>query len=147
LMPYLTSNEMVDRDLYKRNKVPPKADATLSRQLIFRNMMIDNQDTDIAEIVMNYFSAVRERWPSAWDATGTGMILNRTNGFRALMRFLRPAYLFLVAPGQIPNKQKFASVFQRINLTDGDFNTDNFRPGTSGESKLYNTFKEAAHLD
>ena len=102
LMPYLTRNEMIDRDLYKRNKVPAKADANESRQLIFRNMMIENRDTDIAEIVINYFSAVRERWRSAWDATGTGMMLNRTNGFRALMRFLRPAYLFLAQPGEIP---------------------------------------------
>lgn len=108
--------------------------------------MIENRDTDIAEILMNYFSAVRERWPSAWDATGTGMILNRTNGFRALMRFLRHAYLFLVAPGEIPSKQKFMGIFQRIQLTDDNFTVDNFRPGTSGEVKLYNTLKETAKL-
>jgi DGQHR domain-containing protein len=146
LMPYLTRNAMADRDIYKRNKTPAKIDAAESKQLIFRNMMIEERDTDIAEILMNYFSAVRERWPSAWDATGAGMMLNRTNGFRALMRLLRNAYLFLVAPGEVPPKLKFVEVFQRIKIKDQEFNTDNFPPGTSGEVRLYNALRDAANL-
>lgn len=146
LMPYLTGNAMVDRDTYKRNKTPAKMDAVQGRHFIFRNMMIEERDTDIAEILMNYFSAVRERWPAAWDATGAGMMLNRTNGFRSLMRFLRNAYLFLGAPGEVPSKQKFVEVFQRIEMDDQDFNTDNFPPGTSGEARLYNALRDAANL-
>jgi hypothetical protein len=137
---------MADRDAYKRNRTPAKIDATESKQMIFRNMMIEERDTDIAEIMMNYFSAVRERWPSAWDATGSGTMLNRTNGFRGLMRFLRNAYLFLVAPGGVPPKQKFVEVFQRIKMKDQEFNTDNFPPGTSGEARLYNALRDAANL-
>ena len=68
------------------------------------------------------------------------MMLNRTNGFRGLMRFLRPAYLHLVGPGEVPAKSQFETVFQRIQMSDDEFNTDNFRPGTSGEVALYNAF-------
>jgi DGQHR domain-containing protein len=146
LIPYLTRNEMADRDAYKRNKTPAKIDAAESERLIFRNMMIEERDTDIAEILMNYFSAVRDKWPSAWDATGAGMMLNRTNGFRALMRFLRDAYLFVVAPGEVPAKPKFVGVFQRIKIKDSEFNIDNFPPGTSGEVKLYNALVDGANL-
>jgi hypothetical protein len=70
------------------------------------------------------------------------MMLNRTNGFRALMRFLRHAYLEVAAPGEVPSSQKFSErVFGRIDLDDRVFNTDEFPPGTSGEAHLYRVLR------
>jgi hypothetical protein len=146
LMKYISLTDMQDRDLYKRGKTPPKADADASKVLIFRNMMIDGKDTDIASVVWNYFASVRDKWPRAWDGKGQGSMLNKTNGFRALMRFLRDAYLYVSDPGGVPKKLDFDTVFERINLRDDEFNTDNFPPGTSGESKLYRTLNEKAKL-
>ena len=57
------------------------------------------------------------------------------------MRFLRPVYLHLVGPGQVPTGERFEGVFNRIPLKDDEFNTDNFKPGTSGEVALYNVLK------
>ena len=139
LLDYISLNPVHDRDLYIRGKTPIKATAQESRFLIFRNMMIEKRDMEIADVLWTYFDAVRSKWPTAWNSTGYGMILNRTNGFRALMRFLRPAYLYLVGPGQVPTRAQFDTVFQRILMEDKEFNTDNFRPGTSGEVALYNT--------
>ena len=50
-------------------------------------MMIEEKDVEITDILWNYFDAVRQKWPEAWRATGQGIILNKTNGFRGLMRF------------------------------------------------------------
>lgn len=141
LIVYVSSDPVHDRDLYIRGKPLVKASAQESRMLIFRNMMIDRRDMEIADVIWNYFGAVKSRWPTAWDATGRGLMLNRTNGFRALMRFLRHAYLHLVGPGEVPSREKFDTVFQRIKMNDAEFNTDNYKPGTSGEVALYNTLR------
>ena len=100
-------------------------------------MMIEEKDVEITDILWNYFDAVRQKWPEAWRATGQGIILNKTNGFRGLMRFLRHAYLHLCTPGEVPDTNSFLKIFQKIDLKDDDFNTDTFKPGSSGESELY----------
>jgi DGQHR domain-containing protein len=146
LIGYLSRDPMLDRDIYMRGKHPVRAGAEESKILIFRNMMIDGKDMPIADVIWNYFDAVREKWPHAWDATGTGMMLNRTNGFRGLMRFLRPAYLHLTGPGGVPSKADFNQVFARINIQDDQFNTDRFLPGTSGEVGLYNALMEVSRI-
>ena len=144
LMKYISPDENKDRDLYMRGKKITKADLKELRQFIFRNMMIEERDDDIAVIIFNYFSAVRNRWPEAWDNFGQGNILNRTNGFKALMRLLKPVYLYLVAPGEIPTIEQFSSVFNKI--SSNDFSSDTYKPGSSGESLLYNTLLTEASL-
>jgi DGQHR domain-containing protein len=143
LMRYISKNPAQDRDLYMRGKTPHKASADESQSLIFRNMMIDAKEIEIADVVWNYFDAVRRRWPVAWDATGKGLMLNKSNGFRGLMRFLKPAYLQLTGPGGVPKAEDFeAKIFKKIDLKDDEFTTDNFKPGTSGEVNLFRTLKE-----
>lgn len=146
LMGYISLNPVLDRDLYIRGKTPLKATAQESLRLIFRNMMIDKRDMEITDVLWNYFDAVRSKWPTAWKATGYGLILNRTNGFRALMRFLRPAYLYLVGPGEVPSRAQFDTIFDKINMNDNEFTSDNFKPGTSGEVALYNALKTKAEI-
>ena len=141
LMGYISLNPVHDRDVYIRGKDPLKAGAQESKRLIFRNMMIDKRDMEIADVLGNYFDVVRAKWHTAWNSMGSGLILNKTNGFRGLMRFLRPAYLYLVGPGEVPSKKDFEKIFTRIQLSDDEFTTDNFKPGTSGEVALYNALK------
>lgn len=142
LLPYISSDPKGDRDVLMRGGSLEKADAENMYKLIFRNLFIDEQDLKITEIVSNYFSAVKRRWPDAWEERGRGMMLNRTNGFRALTRFLRHAYLHIAAPGDVPSTDKFLSrVFTTIPLADASFSIDNFPPGSSGEAKLYRVLR------
>ena len=137
LLPYITNNALEDRDTYLRNKVPKKANASELHKLIFRNMFIEGKDLEIADILWNYFDAIKQRWPAAWNASGNGVMLNKTNGFKALMRFLRPIYLYLNAPGMVTGTSRFLEVLNKMRLSDNDFIIDRFKPGTSGESELY----------
>lgn len=86
LMPMLSSDPKQDRDLLLRGERLTKISETESFRLIFRNLFIEEKDTTIAKVIHNYFDAVRERWETAWNSTDQGMMLNKTNGFRALMR-------------------------------------------------------------
>lgn len=104
----------------------------------FRNLFIDKRDTDIAEIVLNYYKAVRLRWPESWDAVSTtGNLLPRTNAFKALMKFLKDdVYIGVVGNeiGRVPNIEEFAVWFEDMWITDSDFTSRNFKPGSSGQS-------------
>jgi len=146
LIKYLSENPNRDREIYRQGKTPPKAGADESRKLIFRNMMIDVRDNDIADVLWNYFDAVRRRWPDAWDYAGEGRILNRTNGFRGLMRFLRDAYLYLTKPGGVPKPEEFTSIFNKIDSPGDVFTVETFKPGSSGEAALYRFLKESSGI-
>lgn len=131
--------EISDRNLYLDNRKPDLITKKESTRLIFRNMFINEQDIEIADIILHYFQAIRDKWPNAWTSTGQGFMLNKTNGFRGCMRFLRDAYLFLTSPGGVPKQKDFQSIFDKIDIPENNFTTLHFPPGTSGESLLHQT--------
>jgi DGQHR domain-containing protein len=148
LMPYLSKDPVKDRDLYLRGKKAEKASSLESRKLIFRNMFIEGQELEIVDIIWNYFDAVRLCWPEAWNSNRRGNILNKTNGFRALMRFLRLAYLAVVQKiGDVPTAEQFKRIFDRMDLNPDEFNSELYLPGTGGEAHLFRVFKEASGLE
>lgn len=139
LLRYISKDALADRNvLLSGGKLAPVS-GDEAQKLIFRNMFIRAEDDLIADIVWNYFDAVRERWPRAWRVVGEGNMLNKTNGFKGLMRFLRPAYLEVreSASESVPTAE-FLKIFQRVGVDDDYFTTENFAPGTSGESALFN---------
>lgn len=95
----------------------------------------------IYQIIYNYFQAVRGIWPIAWEQKQRkGNLLPKSNAFKALMRYLRThAYLEVVKDeiGKVPSVDEFKGVLARVSLSDDDFSTRNFLPGSGGESKFY----------
>ena len=63
-------------------------------------------------------------------------MLNRTNGFRALMKFFGKAYGYLASPGDFVPERNFLELFNRVQADWNSFNVTNYRPGTSGEVEL-----------
>jgi DGQHR domain-containing protein len=137
LLPYLSADPVRDRDSFLRRQKPKHATAEELRKQIFRNMFLEEKDLEIAEVVFNFFSAVRDRWGKAWTNMGDGAMLSKTNGFRAMMRVLRPAYLHCTTPGGVVSKDDFARLLASAKIDDAEFNTETFKPGTSGESALF----------
>ena len=137
LIRYISDNPMQDRDIIKKGKTPPRASSIDASKLIFRNLFLDDKDAEIARILWNYFTAVARRWAKAWASTERGNILNRTQGFAGLMRFLGDLYNSLGGAGKIVQVSDFEDKFNKIKLDDSDFNTERYPPGTAGETKLY----------
>ena len=133
---------ILDRDIGRRGGSWPPVSDEEARRLVLRRFFVKNQDDELTELLWNYFSAVRARWPQAWGVGGLGMMLSRTNGFRALSRFLKDAYNHVSAPGRLVSEREFLSIFQRCSLTDADFTTERYPPGTSGETRLYHDLRE-----
>jgi DGQHR domain-containing protein len=140
LMAYISGDPKVDRDALLSGERLPRADKEELYKHIFRNMFIGDQDLDIADVVFNYFEAVRQRWPEGWSSRERGLILNRANGFRALIKVLRPLYLSLGVPGDVIPMRRFLGELRKIGVEHTHFNTENYPPGSSGESALRDDF-------
>lgn len=126
-----------DRDTGRRGRRFAPVDFEEAKRLVLRRFFVEGSATDIADVLWNYFGAVANRWPEAWEVSGRGKILPRTNGYRAFMRFFRHAYNHVAAPGDVPSVEQFLQLFTRVELSDSDFTVDRYPPGTSGETKLF----------
>lgn len=142
ILPYITSDPVEDRDRGKRFGFWDPTLAKDVRKRIFAGFFKQNDDVKILDNLLNYFNAVRSKWPVAWDRNGDGNILNRTNGFNGLIRFLRPAYLWNTNEPRVVSQSEYAQVLNTVRLGDDDFTSRRFLPGSSGATQLYNTLIE-----
>lgn len=150
VMDLISDTKMADRDaLIRKKKLRPVA-RNILEDLPFRNLFIEERDVDIAKIMNNYFSAIRQKWESAWEDRSKGNILARTNGFRAFMRAFRPLYVEMCRDreiGDVVKRSEFAERLKAVKLSDEDFNTGRYAPGTSGETSLYNDLVKFMQLN
>lgn len=134
LLPYISKDPLTDRDAGKRFGFWEPLLASENAKRIFFEFFRRDEDEKILAIVINYFQAISRRWPEAWNASGRGNIINRTNGFNGFIRFLRPAYLYFTTRPDVVSREKFSSLLERVKLQDADFNPEMFLPGTSGST-------------
>lgn len=146
ILPYISKDPLTDRDIGKRIGFWPDASssdfATRPLYVFFQK----DQDEKILANVMNFFTAVSKRWPMAWERTGQGAVLNKTNGYNALMRFFKKAYLYSTSTPDVVTENEFARILNKSSLEDDDFNTVRYVPGSSGASKLYKELMETTSI-
>lgn len=136
VLPLISVSPTLDRDILKRGKALSKASSEEIVRAPLRAMFVEGRDVEVLDVLWNYFSAVRARWPTAWANTAQGSVLPRTNGFRALMRVFRPIYAKVVRPGMVPTEVQYRDLFDKVQLGDSDFTVERFKPGSSGEGDL-----------
>lgn len=149
ILQYISADKLQiiqDREIGRRGGRWPRVSASEASRLVLRPFFVDGQDAQIANLIWEYFAAVRSRWPTAWESTGRGMILNKTNGYNALMRFFRPAYIYVTSPGLVAKSDQFLQIFEQVTLDDSDFNPDRYLPGTSGATRLYRDLAEQSKV-
>jgi len=140
LLNLMSPDPMSDRNAFLRAFQPDLPSDTEHDRYPFRQMFLKKMDTDITRIVLHYFQAVKARWPDSWDdLERKGNVLPKTNGVKALTRFLKPLYLKIAGDNRdyVPTQNEFKSYLDAVALEDQDFNIKTFPPGTSGESGLY----------
>lgn len=143
IIKYISKSPMWDRDQLKRNKNLDKAQGEELKKLFFRNLFIEKKDADIARNIWNLFSAVKEKWPESWPNS----ILSKSTGVVAFMRFLKPAYHELVSNiGDVVTKEEFAGLLEDVEISDADYTKENYLPGSTGQSKLYNELLQQTGL-
>jgi len=152
LLKYITSNPQADRNFYKVHKDDtrkklPLIEGNELRRLFLRNMFIeDDNDINIAQLLFNYFYAVSEKWPNAWNSGSDNNILNKSTGFMALMRFFKDAYLSFNKIGEVISKEEFKKIFSSITIPEENFTKEIYIPGSSGQGDLYRQLVEQSNL-
>ena len=142
VMRYISNDPKSDRDKLLRRKALNRAAATEINQLPFRNLFVEDRDLEIVAVLFDYFNSIRERWPIAWSNQHRGNMLNRTNGFRAFMRLYSHLCEASGTDTGVVPKAFMTEFLKRVRLDDKDFNTDDFKPGSSGESSLLNVLRD-----
>jgi len=128
---------MDDRDRIKRERELDRiSDGSKVGVFVFRDRFIEEKDAEIARIIWNYFKAVEERWPKAWNNIEKGMILPRTTGFAALVRVLPDIINKLGVRTGVYKQEEFLVFLKKASLKDAEFTSDNFKPGSAGEGEL-----------
>ncbi len=138
LVKFISADPFNDRNiLLKGGRLKTVAYEELKKHP-FRNLFIEGKDLDIAEILFNYFSAIRNKWPNSWAAYDrVGNLLPRSNAFKALMKFLKEDVYLDIAKeniGIIPSAAKFSKYFESIECVDDEFTAAHFVPGSGGQS-------------
>lgn len=151
LLNLMSPDPMSDRNAFLRAILPNNPSPDEHRKYPFRQMFIDEKESDITRIILNLFKAVESRWPKSWnDLERRGNVLPKTNGIKAIMRYLKHLYLELAGDNRsfVPTVEDFKKYIDEVDLQDDDFNITTFPPGTSGEAALYKmlmaTLKEEA---
>lgn len=135
LMAFLTDNENEDRRRYAEDE---PLDPAGSAKTVFRQFMVDKKDMELTKIIYNYFLAVKQRWPKSWESNARGQMLNKANGFMALMRFLGAVYPKMERPRSgVPSQESFYRILEYCQIADGAFTTEVYVPGSAGESALF----------
>lgn len=141
LVRFISPDPFKDRRQLLEGRRLQRTDAETLQKFPFRNLFIDGNDEAIYKILFNFFKAVENKWPSAWnELQRKGNLLPKSNAFKALMKFLKSdVYLKLVGNniGDIPSLEDFSDIFRDIDLEDKDFTTRNFAPGSGGQSAFY----------
>jgi DGQHR domain-containing protein len=142
LMPYISANPDYDRDQLLRGRKLQRVDDRTEKTLLFRNWFLEEKDGQIARAYSAYFDAVRHRWIGAWENPQPGEILCRSTGYAALSKLFGDVYLELGGAGTEISADQILPLLRRSDLTDRDFNSDRFLPGSSGQSLLYRTLRD-----
>jgi DGQHR domain-containing protein len=142
----VTPDAKTDRDILLRGQQLAKPELKTLQRYIFRGMFVESRDLDIARSLDAFFRAVRDRWPEAWNAFGGGDVLNKTNGFRALIRLLRKIYAEKYGPNDMIKYPDIVAILAKSNLSDAHFTTEHYKPGTSGETALYRDLRDTCGL-
>lgn len=125
--------EMKDRDILIRGKKLSLISGRELERRIFRNWFIQGKEAEIAKVIWNYFTAVKDRWPEAWN---NNSILVKSTGLIAFMKFLGPV-MNKLGIETIPKTDQFYEIINKVQLKDEDFNTKQFIPGAKGQSDLF----------
>lgn len=147
ILPYISNDPAGDRDRGKRFAFWEPLNDRDTQRRIFYPFYAKGEDVKILQLMINYFSAIRDRWSEAWENTGKGSIIKRTNGYNGFMRFFRPAYLYYTTEPRVVSKSEFYRMFQDIKLKDDDFNPKRYLPGSSGATALYNDLMSQTGID
>ena len=108
----------------------------LEKEDVFVKLYKEEKDTDIKNILLNYFNAIKDTFPETWQNKDGKYILTKTTGFNGFM-------LFFISLIRLANRNKtplstvfFKSYFSKVKDRFNDFTSQNYPPGAIGQNQI-----------
>lgn len=138
VLPLVSTDPIKDRDDLRQDRKLAVPDAAALQKMPFRQLFVEAKDTEIVANLWNFFKAVERRWPTAWTSQDEGIIIRRSTGFMSFMRLLKASYLHLSKESgdEVIRAEQYARLLEASPLIDGDFNKEQYIPGSTGVSRL-----------
>ncbi len=108
----------------------------IEKQDSFAKLYKEERDTDIKNILLNYFNAVSEIFPEAWENRQKKYILTKTTGFNGFVLFLIDLVKISMHNKDPLSKDYFKSYLQRVSNSFDDFVSENYPSGAVGQTKI-----------
>lgn len=116
----------------------------LERHPVFNRLYKEGEerDTDIKNILMNYFNAIAEAFPDQWANEDKKHILTKTTGFNGFMMFLM-SLVKIAAKRKAPmSKDYFLDYIKRVEGSFEEFTVENYASGVKGQLKIRDLLRE-----
>ena len=119
-----------------------------AENLVLREFLKHYDQVELANLIIAYFNAVKSRWNKSWESEKPGVIIKKTNGFKAFMRFFPIAYKKCASKsGEMVTEETFRNYFNMLEVPAKTFTTDQAHPGQGGENHIYNALLKAAGVE
>src|SRR6266404_1728056 len=114
----------------------------LEKEEVFKKLYDKERDTDIKDILLNYFNAVAKVFPTYWENKDKEFILTKTTGFNGFMLFL----IWLVRIASHNKAALSVEYFEKYIISAKDkfspFTSQNYPSGAVGQNKIRDILKQ-----
>lgn len=131
---YISKDPMKDRNLLMINAKIQDLD---SNRYFFRDFFKNNNDIEIAVILVNYFNAIKDVFIGDWEKDS---IIVKSTGVIAFMKLLKDIVLNKTL-AELKTKDNFKEIIKRADSLNGNFTNENYHSGGVGQAKLYDDLK------
>lgn len=108
----------------------------LSNGKILNNLYLQERDSDILQILINYFNAIKDTFPKEWNNVENKFILTKTTGFVGFMIFFKD----LLKLSQLKNidftYEYCKSKIEKTKSNFLEFTSENYESGAKGQNKI-----------
>lgn len=111
------------------------------KEEVFSRLYKKERDSDIKNILMNYFNAIKDAFPEEWKNEDRAHVLTKTTGFNGFMMFLI-SLVKIAEKNKSPLSKDFFSKY--IGLARKDFKpftNINYPSGATGQNKIRNILR------
>lgn len=115
----------------------------LEKNPIFNKLYEDNRDTDIKNILSNYFNAIRINFPNEWKNEDGKFILTKTTGFNGFMNFFISLVKLAAGRKQELSVDYFSSYIAKVRSNFLELISDNYPSGNVGQNMVRDILRES----
>lgn len=108
----------------------------LEKNALFKKLYDEKRDTDIKNILVNYFNAIAKTFPDEWKNEKKEYILTKTTGFNGFVLFLLQL-IKIANHSKIPlSAEYFAGYMEKAKDDLLPFTSENYPSGATGQNKI-----------